>query len=373
MSGEKMRLRLDGQPHETSSDPTVIAYVEGFQWNQHENRNFQLKEGEQNSLVLVDQLDEQCRISVGVKEALSDKSFTKYFVGVRRKGDDTIYCIAPQQTVRLYPATTTTTTTQDEAQVNNNGNHLAAFDSSQLSKAELRAQLIEKFGSKSTKKRREAILRSAVTEREVHKGEVGAVQSSISVHTTASQENNTAAGNSVDMVTLPPMNKETNLLAEAYPLQAVILPREWKEMESSVGILDSLMDMDALKKNDMVDMWGIPEQLANDFFLRQGVKGQQELICCLFLKYLCKFQTFPKTMKRRETKVWGEESGIPNVLLERFLRDFTEYDTKRRTYFRSPLYVDKLIYHALVVWLHLVGFSGDPQNIAELLGLTVLR
>jgi len=42
-------------------------------------------------------------------------------------------------------------------------------------------------------------------------------------------------------------------------------------------------------------------------------------------------------------------------------------------YFRSPLYVDKLIYHALVVWLHLVGFSGDPQNIAELLGLTVLR
>ncbi|EME28747.1 DNA-directed RNA polymerase I subunit A49 isoform 1 [Galdieria sulphuraria] len=346
-----MRIQYCVDPQ--TSYPTAIASVEGFRWSQHENSDFQLKEDGRGSLVLADN-NSGYSMPVSVKEAVSQHCFARYFIGVKKRGENTIYCIEPQQIVHLYPAIRQTQRDYSET--------------SQLSKGELKTQLIAKFGSKATKKRRDAVLRNAVNELEVDKEEFKAVESSISqVRTSSSLED------ALHSIALPPMNKETTVLSEAYPLQAIILPREWKEMESSVGILDSLMDMDALKKNDMVDMWGVPEPLANDFFMRQGSKGQQELICCLFLKYLCKFHTFPKTLKQKQVASWAEDSGIPNVLLERFLADFAEYDTKRRTYFRSPLYMDKLIYSALVVWLHLVGFSGDPQHIAELLGMTVLR
>ncbi|GJQ14196.1 hypothetical protein GpartN1_g5987.t1 [Galdieria partita] len=346
-----MRIRYCLDPQ--TSYPTAIASVEGFRWRQHENSDFRLRDDGQGSIILADEKS-GCSLPMGVKEAVSQPCFARYFIGVRRKGENTIYCIEPQQVVQLYPAIQC-----DKAE---------HAESSQSSKGELRTQLIAKFGSKGTRKRREAVLRNAVTEREVDKDEVKAVESSVSHMTT-----NSSLEDATLFTALPPMNKETTVLSEAYPLQAIISPREWKDMESTVGILDSLMDMDALKKNDMVDMWGVPEQLANDFFMRQGAKSQQELICCLFLKYLCKFQTFPKTMKQKQVALWGDDSGIPNVLLERFLRDFAEYDMKRRMYFRSPLYVDKLIYYSLVVWLHLVGYCGDPQHIAELLGLTVLR
>ncbi len=241
---------------------------------------------------------------------------------------------------------------------------------------EKRAQLIEDFGTKKSKKKIASMMTNIVEEKNIattkemqkilsHKAE----EMEKTLHDSQEEMESLEMRNKREL--LPPFDAATKDVEEVYKLYDVV-PKE------VLDSIDTSQDIEFFKKPKLLTKH---KDLYQIYVLKRivglinesGIDSEEfrtKLPVLLYLNYLLKLHKMPSTISRSEEKI-AETYGIPLPVTSHLLRTFTEISLghhKDVKFTKNKRNADKLVCYILVLMLLCSGnFTLDVKEVQKAL------